>query len=262
MTEEKSEIEKIWDEYQQCRSKEVRDKLILYYAPLVKYVAGKIRSRLPSNIEIADLISYGILGLIDAIKKFDSKRNIKFENYAISRIKGAIIDELRALDWVPRSLRHKSKEIEKTYSKLEAGLKRMPTDEELANALSINVEDLHNLMFQLSCTYIAGLEDLYTIDINKEDKIPVIDTIVDEHAREPSIILETSELKESLTKAIEQLPDKEKVVVALYYYEGLTLKEVGEILGVTESRVSQLHTKAIFRLKTYLQRLKSQAILE
>ncbi len=225
-------------------------------------MAGKIYSKLPSNIEIADLISYGILGLIDAIEKFDPSRNIKFENYAMTRIKGAIIDELRAMDWVPRSLRHKSREMEKAYNDLETKLKRIPTDEELAKALNVSQDELYNLMFRLSHSYVAGLEDLYTIDANKEDKIAVIDTIEDVTARDPSKVFEFSELKESLMKAIERLPDKEKIVIALYYYEGLTLKEIGEIIGITESRVSQLHTKAIFRLKTYLRKIKSQAVLE
>lgn len=166
------------------------------------------------------------------------------------------------MDWVPRSLRHKSREMEKTYNDLEAKLKRIPTDEELAKALNVSQDELYNLMFQLSHSCVAGLEDLYTIDANKEDKIAVIDTIEDVTARDPSKVFEFLELKESLMKAIERLPDKENIVVALYYYEGLTLKEIGEIMGITESRVSQLHTKAIFRLKTYLRKIKSQAVLE
>lgn len=251
------DINKIWQEYKKTKSQEARDKLILHYAPLVKYVASKVFSGLPQNIELADLISYGIFGLIDAIDKFDFSRGTKFETYAISRIKGAIIDELRALDWVPRSLRHKSREVEKVYLALENRLKRVPTDEELAEALGISLEELHDLFSRLSASSVIALEELLSIGAGGEEQISLIDTIEDTAAKDPSLVAEHSEMKKTLLEALTRLPERERTIVALYYYKGLTLREIGEILGITESRVSQLHNKALFRLKARLKQLRT-----
>lgn len=251
------DISKIWQEYKKNKSQKARDQLILHYAPLVKYVASKVSSGLPPNVEMADLISYGIFGLIDAIDKFDFSRGTKFETYAISRIKGAIIDELRALDWVPRSLRHKSREVEKVYLALENRLKRVPTDEELAEALGISLEELHDLFSRLSGSSVVALEELLSIGTGGEEQISLIDTIEDTAVKDPSLVVEYSETKGALMEALTRLPERERTIVALYYYEGLTLREIGEILGITESRVSQLHNKALFRLRARLKQLKT-----
>lgn len=243
------ELSVLWREYKENNSPEARDKLILIYVSLVKYVAGRMGTGLPQNIETADLISYGVFGLIDAIEKFDPSRQIKFETYAISRIKGSIIDELRALDWVPRSLRHRAKEIEQIYVSLENKLKREPSDKEVAGELGVTVEDYNEMLSKLSYTSVIALEELWIVGGEKGDRVSLIDSLEDTKSGDPSVTFELEEMKQILANAIDRLSEREKIVVALYYYEGLTLKEIGEVLGVTESRVSQLHTKAIFRLR-------------
>lgn len=255
---QQSEIKKVWVEYKEKQSPKARERLILNYSPLVKYVAGRLASTLPQTVDTADLISYGMFGLIDAIEKFDLSREIKFETYAMSRIKGAIIDELRAVDWVPRSVRHKAKELERTYIALENKFKRVPTDEEVAEALGISMKDLNETIKQLSHTSVVALEELWSIGSEKDEKVSLLDTIEDTTSKDPYEFLESSEVKKILAEAIENLPYREKTVIALYYYEGLTLREIGDILGVTESRVSQLHTKAVLRLRG---RLRSSRFL-
>jgi RNA polymerase sigma factor for flagellar operon FliA len=247
-----SDIDALWIEFKQGQSQEARDKLILHYSPLVKYVAGRISASLPQNVDSADLVSYGIFGLIDAIEKFDLAREIKFETYAIARIKGAIIDELRALDWVPRSVRFRARELEKAYVHLENELRRVPSDEEVSAHMGIEVSDLHDLLTQLSYTSLVALEELWAVGSDKDDKVSLMDTLTNDSAADPSLMYEVEEMREILAQAIDRLPQREKIVVALYYYEGLTLREIGEVLGVTESRVSQLHTKAVLRLRARL----------
>jgi RNA polymerase sigma factor for flagellar operon FliA len=247
-----SDIHALWVQFKENASPEARDKLILHYSPLVKYVAGRISASLPQNVDTADLVSYGIFGLIDAIEKFDITREIKFETYAIARIKGAIIDELRALDWVPRSVRSRARELERAYVELENALKRVPSDEEVAKHLGISLDDLADLLTQLSYTSVVALEELWAVGGEKDDKVSLMDTLEDTSATDPSLIYEVEEMKGILADAIDRLPQREKIVVALYYYEGLTLREIGEVLGVTESRVSQLHTKAVIRLRARL----------
>ncbi len=244
-----SEINELWLEYKDLAEPAVREKLILHYAPLVKYVAGRVSASLPANIEYADLVSYGIFGLIDAIEKYDPGRGIKFETYAISRIKGSIIDELRAIDWVPRSVRYKARELEKAYVQLENELKRVPTDAEVAKRLEMTSQEYNHLMNQMSFISVVALDELWTVGGEKGDKVSLADTLVDEKAEEPSEAFEVEEVKGILADAINRLPEREKIVITLYYYEGLTLREIGEVLGVTESRVCQMHTKAILRLK-------------
>ena len=231
--------------------KALRDRLILTYAPLVKYVAGRLGSGLPAHVEEEDLVSYGLLGLIGAIERFDPERDIKFETYALARIKGAIIDELRSLDWVPRSVRARAREIERSIAALEAKIHRPPTDEEIAVHIGITVEELENSLTDISRSSIAALDELWTIG-GGGDQVALIDTIEDTDAPAPESSLAQTELKDALGDAISRLPEREKLVVTLYYYEELTLREIGEVLGVTESRVSQLHTKAILRLKARL----------
>jgi RNA polymerase sigma factor for flagellar operon FliA len=247
------ETQALWREYAKTKDQGVRDRLILTYAPLVKYVAGRLGSGLPAHVDENDLVSYGLLGLIGAIERFDPEREIKFETYAIARIKGAIIDELRALDWVPRSVRSRARDIERAIGELERKLHRAPTDEEIAEKLGVSTDDLNDSLTEIGRSSIAALDELWTISSGGGgDQVALIDTLEDTQGPEPQSELAQTELKEALGEAIARLPEREKLVVTLYYYEELTLREIGEVLGVTESRVSQLHTKAILRLKARL----------
>lgn len=242
-------VREAWEEYKSTGLEQARDGLILHYSPLVKYVAGRVGVGLPANVEQADLISYGIFGLIDAIEKYELTRGIKFETYAISRIRGAIIDELRAIDWVPRSVRFKAREVEKAYNALENKLKRPPSDEEIAKEMDISVTDLNNIYTQLSTVSLVALEELMAVEGGSGDKISLVDTLEDTKTVGPAGAFEVDEMKEILAGAISRLPEREKKVVTLYYYEGLTLAQIGEVLGVTESRICQMHTKAVLALK-------------
>jgi RNA polymerase sigma factor for flagellar operon FliA len=247
------ETQALWREYRNNKDQHVRDRLILTYAPLVKYVAGRLGSGLPAHVDENDLVSYGLLGLIGAIERFDPDRDIKFETYAIARIKGSIIDELRAMDWVPRSVRSRARDIERAIGELERKLMRAPTDEEIAEKLGVTTDDLNDSLSEIGRSSIAALDELWTISSGAGgDQVALIDTIEDTHGPEPQSELAQTELREALGEAIARLPEREKLVVTLYYYEELTLREIGEVLGVTESRVSQLHTKAILRLKARL----------
>jgi RNA polymerase sigma factor FliA len=257
------ETQQLWREYRKSKDQAVRDRLILTYAPLVKYVAGRLGSGLPAHVDENDLVSYGLLGLIGAIERFDPGRDIKFETYAIARIKGSIIDELRALDWVPRSVRSRARDIERAIGDLERKLHRAPTDEEIAEKLGVTTEDLDDSLSEIGRSSIAALDELWTISSGGGgDQVALIDTIEDTAGPEPQTELAQTELKEALGEAIARLPEREKLVVTLYYYEELTLREIGEVLGVTESRVSQLHTKAILRLKARLSGHPARAGLE
>jgi RNA polymerase sigma factor for flagellar operon FliA len=241
----------VWLEYRRTGSKDLRDKLIVMYSPLVKYVAGRLGSGLPAHVDEGDLVSYGLLGLIGAIERYDPDRDVKFETYAIARIKGSILDELRALDWVPRSVRARARQIERAMVELEAKLGRAPNDEEIAKKVGITVEELDSSLTDISRSSIAALDELWTVS-GQGDQIALIDTIEDTQGPEPQSAFAQTELREMVADAIANLPEREKLVITLYYYEDLTLREIGEVLGVTESRVSQLHTKAILRLKARL----------
>ena len=243
----------LWSRYKEDGDEKAREQLVLAYSPLVKYVAGRMSSGLPAHVEEADLISYGLLGLICAIERFEPGREIKFETFAITRIKGSIIDELRSLDWVPRSVRAKAREIETTQTKLEHELGRAPTDREVAAKLDVTVEDFQESLLQISNSTVVALDELWTV--SGLERRPGVAARHDEgpNAVDPAKELGVSELKDRLAHAISRLPEREKLVIALYYYENLTLREIGEVLGVTESRVSQLHTKAVLRLKSRLQ---------
>jgi RNA polymerase sigma factor FliA len=242
----------LWHQYRKTGDPGIRDRLILTYAPLVKYVAGRLGSGLPAHVDEGDLVSYGLLGLIGAIERYEPDRDVKFETYAIARIKGAIIDELRAMDWVPRSVRSRARDIERAIGELEAKLGRAPSDEEISKKLGITEEELGTSLTEISRSSIAALDELWTVSNTGGDQIALIDTIEDTGAPDPQSQLSKTELKEAIADAIARLPEREKLVVTLYYYEELTLREIGEVLGVTESRVSQLHTKAILRLKARL----------
>jgi RNA polymerase sigma factor for flagellar operon FliA len=246
------DVQGLWLEFRRTKDQAIRDRLILTYAPLVKYVAGRLGSGLPAHVDEGDLVSYGLLGLIGAIERFDPERDIKFETYAISRIKGAIIDELRALDWVPRSVRARARDIERAIAELEAKLGRAPTDDEIAGKVGITTDELEDSLTEISRSSIAALDELWTMSGEGGDQVSLLDTIEDAEGPDPQDALTQTELREALGEAISRLPEREKLVVTLYYYEELTLREIGEVLGVTESRVSQLHTKAILRLKARL----------
>jgi RNA polymerase sigma factor for flagellar operon FliA len=246
------DVTEIWRAFRRTSDPALRDRLILMYAPIVKYVAGRLGSGLPAHVDEGDLVSYGLLGLISAIERYDPDRDVKFETYAIARIKGAILDELRALDWVPRSVRSRARQIERAMSELEAKLGRAPSDDELATKVGISVGELEESLTDISRSSIAALDELWTISGSGGDQVALIDTIEDTQGPEPQSAFAQTELREIVADAITSLPEREKLVITLYYYEDLTLREIGEVLGVTESRVSQLHTKAILRLKARL----------
>jgi RNA polymerase sigma factor for flagellar operon FliA len=252
----------LWQRYKESGDKELRDRLILTYAPLVKYVAGRLGTGLPAHVDEGDLVSYGLLGLMNAIERYDPGRDIKFETYAISRIKGAIIDELRSMDWVPRSVRSRAREIERANAELENKLHRAPTDEEIAAHLGISDEEFQDSLTQISRSSVAALDELWTISSSGGDQVSLIDTLQDPHADDPSHAMNRTEVRDMLASSIGKLPERERTVITLYYYEELTLREIGEVLGVTESRVSQLHTKAILRLKGKLGGTLERASLE
>ncbi|HEV2074780.1 MAG TPA: RNA polymerase sigma factor WhiG [Thermoleophilaceae bacterium] len=248
------ELKELWRRYKGEGDDGARERLVVAYSPLVKYVAGRMASGLPAHVEEADLISYGLVGLITAVERFEPERAIKFETFAAVRIKGAIIDELRSLDWVPRSVRAKAREIEKVNARLEHRLHRAPTDEEMAEALETSVEDFQETLTRIANSSMVALDELWTLSDASGDRVSLLDTIEDTGAPDPAREMATSETKDRLADAVARLPEREKLVVALYYYENLTLREIGEVMGVTESRVSQLHTKAVLRLRSGLQR--------
>jgi RNA polymerase sigma factor for flagellar operon FliA len=257
-----NETQTLWSDYKRTGDKALRDRLILTYAPLVKYVAGRLGSGLPAHVEDDDLVSYGLLGLIGAIERFDPDRDIKFETYAIARIKGAIIDELRSMDWVPRSVRARARDIERAIADLERKLMRAPNDEEIASKLGVSEEEFQESLLEISRSSIAALDELWVGSSGTGEAVSLMETIEDPQAPEPQQSMAQTELREALGESIARLPEREKLVVTLYYYEELTLREIGEVLGVTESRVSQLHTKAILRLKARLSGTTARAPMD
>ncbi len=247
--------EELWIQYKKSRDPEIRDKFVRQYAPLVKYVAGKVAIGMPHNVEFDDLVGFGVFGLFDAIEKFDPEKHVKFKTYAVTRIRGAIFDELRSIDWVPRSVRQKAREVEDAVRRLETSLGRSATDREISKELGIGLSDFQKLMVKISGTSILSLNDVwYTGEDN--DKVSIVESIESPQSLNPDTIVEKEEIKRVIVEAISELPDKEKKVLVLYYYEDLTLKEIGKVLEVTESRISQLHTKAIMRLRAKLTNIK------
>ena len=249
------ELRDLWRRYKNDGDDRARERLVVAYSPLVKFIAGRMSSSLPSHVEEGDLVSYGLLGLIGAIERFDLEREIKFETFAVARIKGAIIDELRSLDWVPRSVRSRARDIERANAALEAELGRPPTDEEMAAKLGMEVSGFNDALLEIANSSVLALDDLWTFADPEGGggQISVLDTIRDPGAVDPEAEAQTAELKDRLADAIESLPERERLVIALYYYENLTLREIGEVLGVTESRISQLHTKAVLALRSRFQ---------
>lgn len=247
--------EELWLLYKETRDPKIRDKFVRQYAPLVKYVAGKIAIGMPHNVEFDDLVGFGVFGLFDAIAKFDPEKHVKFKTYAVTRIRGAIFDELRSIDWVPRSVRQKTREVEETVRRLETNLGRAASDHEIARELGVSIDEFQKVMLKISGTSMLSLNDVwYTGEDN--DKVSIVESIESPQSLNPDTIVEKEEIKRVIISAIEELPDKEKKVLVLYYYEDLTLKEIGKVLEVTESRISQLHTKAILRLRAKLTNIK------
>lgn len=229
---------------------EEKNKLVIEYSPLIKFIAQKIAVRLPSNIELDDLISSGVIGLMDAIDKYDPTRDNKFKTYAEFRIRGAILDELRAQDWVPRSVRDKSKMLDKALVELEAQLGRSPSEEEVANKLGLSMDEFYDLINQVRPVSLVSIDDANTL--SNMDKKSILNLLEGTRLNNPLVQLNMKSVKEVVAKAIEDLPERQRLVLSLYYYEDLNLKEIGRILRVTESRVSQLHAQAVARLRAKL----------
>ncbi len=240
--------EQIWETYRRTGDPEAREKLLVRYLPLVKNVAGRMAMGFPKSVEVSDLVNTGVIGLIEAFSNFDPARGVKFETYAVPRIRGAILDELRALDWVPRSTRAKSREIERALVKLVHNLGRNPNDEELSAHLNISVKELHTALNDVASTTILSLDEMiYGEEDNRQ--IPRVETVEDRSSDTILANIEKSQLRAFLVVAISNLTEQEKLVIALYYYEELTLKEIGEVMQISESRVSQIHTKSILKLR-------------
>ena len=252
---------KLWKKYKNTKHKALREEIVKRYLYLVKYVAGRVAIGLPPNVEFNDLVSYGILGLFDAIDKYDISQGNKFETYAVSRIRGSIMDELRKLDWAPRLLRKKAREIEKKSRELEERLGRTPTDDDLARSLRISVDELNSVYSELNSTTFLSLDEVWQNDDGNKP-ISRLQTVEDSVMTNQFHYVHQNEVKELLSSAIDELPEKEKLVVVLYYYENLTLREIGEILNVSESRVCQIHTKVVLRLRGHLMKKTGEITLD
>ncbi|MFP4013671.1 MAG: FliA/WhiG family RNA polymerase sigma factor [Chitinispirillaceae bacterium] len=247
-----SSIDSLWREYKETGSKVAKDKLLVEYAHLVKYITQRLAVNLPKSVDRNDLVSAGIMGLIKAVETFEPERGFKFETYAGHKIRGAVLDDLRALDWVPRSIRQKSRDLQKVFVKLENELGRAPYDDEVCEELGISISEYEELLAEVTPSTIVSLEEALP-DRNSDSKeIRIIDQVEDPGSSNPLKELGYSEVKSILKESIANLPEKEKLVVALYHYEELTLKEIGVVLDLTESRVSQIHSKAILKLRTKL----------
>jgi RNA polymerase sigma factor for flagellar operon FliA len=240
---------RLWREYKQTADPGIREQLILQYAPLVRYVAGRVGVGLPASVEQGDLVSYGVFGLIDAIEKYDPERAIKFETYAINRIRGAIIDELRSFDWIPRSVRTKARDIERAIAVLEARLQRTPSEGEIAEELGLDIPELRKVFDQVSFVHVAALDEMLG-SADHGDGSTLGERLEDDRASGPGDALDDEETRQLLARVIHTLPEREQIVVTLYYYEGLTLAEIGLVLSVTESRICQLHSKAMMGMRT------------
>lgn len=252
--DEKTEDE-LWLEYKKTKSPQLRDKFIRQYMPLVKYVAGKLAVGMPGSVEFDDLVGFGQFGLLDAIEKFDPGKNVKFKTYAVTRIRGAIFDELRQLDWVPRSVRQKSREIEDTIVDLESKLGRTATDAEIAEKMGVSEAEYQQTVMKVSGTSVLSLNDVWYSG-NDNDHMSIGDSIESPSSLNPDVIVEREEIRKVIVEAINELPEKEKMVIVLYYHEDLTFKEIGQVLEVSESRISQLHTRANLRLRAKLTNLR------
>jgi RNA polymerase sigma factor for flagellar operon FliA len=258
VSDDAAETERLWADYKSTRAQELRDKLIIQYSPLVKYVAGRVGVGLPRNVEQSDLVSFGVFGLIDAIEKFDPARGYKFETYAIARIKGAILDELRSIDWVPRSVRSKARTLERAMGKLEAEHHRAPTDDEVADEMGVTPQQLQTTLSQISFVGVAALDEMLSGG-ERGESVTLGDTVADT-GDGPMGVYEVEEMRQTLAESINRMPEREKIVLTLYYYEGLTLAEIGRVLGVTESRVCQIHTKAVLQLRSRITAIEREPV--
>lgn len=236
--------EKLWETYRKSPTSELREQIIVEYAPLVKLVAGRLSMYLGTNVEYEDLVGYGIFGLIDAIDKFDTGKDVKFETYASLRIRGAILDQIRKMDWIPRTVRQKQKKLDETIRGIEMRTGKNASDEEIAKELNLSKEELTEWQSQLKITNVISLNEFL-----EQGQEPVMDAKGNSHLAQPEDVVGESELKEVLEQALNVLTEKEKKVILLYYYEDLTLKEISKVLEVSESRVSQLHTKALLKMR-------------
>lgn len=245
-------ITEAWTDYKASGCPQRREQLILHYAPLVAMVASRVAMRLPSTVEHADLVSYGMFGLIDAIEKFEIDREIKFETYASSRIRGAIIDELRSIDWLPRSVRTKARAIDRAYGELEATRHARPTEQDVADHLGVPVAEVRVVHHQVASANVVALDELLSFGVEHVDEASSLDVAQRGRADDPARTFENKETKYLLSQAIGQLADREKMVLTLYYFQTMTLAEIGTVLGVTESRISQMHTAAMVRLREIL----------
>ena len=245
-------LEKTWQEYVETKSKSAKDKLLVEYAPLVKYTAHRMAVNLPASVQVDDLISSGIMGLIKSVEAFDPTRDVKFETFATHKIRGAILDELRSLDWVPRSIRQKTRALQRTYAKLENDLGRMPYDDEVAASLNISIKEFEEMLSDVTPTTVLSLDESRGEGDGESKQLKIMDVIEDPQGANPLKELGFEETKRILKESIMALPEKERLVIALYHYEELTLKEIGEVLSISESRVSQIHSKAIIKLRSRL----------
>jgi len=239
-----------WEAYAQTRDPALRESLLLSYLPLVKRIAGHLVGSLPRCVRLQDLISSGVLGLLSSVENYNPDMGTKFETYASNRIRGAMVDGLRELDWVPRSIRQKARQVEKTFEGLACRLGRIPNDEEAAHEMNLSVEEYYKLLEEVNITTLLSLDD--TFWNSRGDKASLADVTADDQEKTADERVEEAELRECMVEFLKELPEQEKLVIALYYYEELTLKEIGEIMGLTESRVSQIHTRAILDLRARL----------
>lgn len=250
----------LWFRYKRAMDRGAREELIHKYAPLVKYVAGRLAVGMPPNVELDDLVSYGVFGLMDAIEKYDPSRGNKFETYAVARIRGAILDGLRSLDWAPHSVRQKARELERVYGQLEVKLGRPAEDCEVAEAMGITMEAFHRILTDIQGAGLLSLDDLWSSEGNHASGYTSLEMLRDERLVGPEEVVEIGDRRRILADAIRGLPEKERLVITLLYYEELTAKEISAVLRVSQSRVSQLHSRAILRLRGRLARMKEGLI--
>lgn len=240
----------LWMEYKRSGNLKIREQLVVKYIPLVKYVVGKMITNLPKNVEYEDLVEYGIIGLLDAVEKFDVNKEITFKTYAVTRVRGSIYDELRSQDWVPRSVRKMVKDVERAYVELETVLKRVPTEEEVAKHLDLPLKKLEELYAKVDLGNMSSLDDV--VYDGNDSTTTVANVVEDKKVVSAQTSLEREELRNALIERLEELNENERLVITLYYYEKLTLKEIGKVLEISESRVSQIHSKAIIKLRSKL----------
>ena len=249
----------LWAEYSSTRNREVREKLILSYLDLVKYIVGRMPQATIPSVDYDDLLGYGVMGLMDAVERFDLSRDVKFETYAMTRIRGAIIDHLRNMDWVPRSVRQKARQIQQAIGRVETRLDRSATDQDIADELGIDIDTFDRWTWEISKGAYLSLDELVTVD-EAHNTATLIDFISDDASPDPELVMEVGELKSALAAAIDALPDRERMVISMYYYDELTVKEIASVLGVSESRVSQLHTRAMMRMRVVVKRAAGQCV--